>query len=362
MNSRIGVALLDFGGPRGPDELVPFLTELLADVLPGPGPLVRWIAPRLARARSRVVGPNYEMIGWSPLVSTHRAQAAALRERLGDPAPPLASGMLFSPPTIDGCVAELLDAGVEGVIALPMFPHYSRATTGAAFSFFHEALVQAGRVDMPVHWIGAYPEHPGYVAALAATIRAGVSATPGPEQEPVHLLFSPHGLPVSYVQGGDPYADHIRASVRAVIRALDWGGPYHVGWQSRVGPVQWLTPSTPAVLADLAKRGATRVCFVPISFAAEHIETLHEIDIEYAEEAHRLGIEHVGRAPALGTEPDFIACLADQIRGALSSFDRYSCVRCLMPKPDEHRRRKKCPNCRFEFPSWARFGRGGTTR
>lgn len=359
MSGTIGVAVLDFGGPQRAEELVPFLTELLADVLPGPRGLTRAVAPWLARSRSKVVGPNYEMIGWSPLVATHLAQVEALRDRLGADALPMASGMMFTPPTMDHCVESLIGQGVQQIVALPMFPHYSRATTGAAFSFFFEALQRAGKAHLPVHWVGAYPEHPRYLEALADTIREGVEGTPGPADEPVHLVFSPHGLPVSYVQNGDPYADHIRASVRGVIRVLGWEHPYHIGWQSRVGPVQWLTPSTTDVLERLAREGAARICFVPISFAAEHIETLHEIDVEYREEAERLGIRHVGRAPALGTRSNFVECLADQIRGARQAIDRYTCVRCLMPKPDDHRRRKKCPNCRFEFPNWARLGQVG---
>src|SRR5688572_32441736 len=97
-------------------------------------PIRRLVAPRLARARARTVGPSYEQIGWSPLVPTHRRQVAALREALGPGGPPLASGMMFTPPTMDACVAELVAAGVDRIVALPMFPHYSLATTQAAFS------------------------------------------------------------------------------------------------------------------------------------------------------------------------------------------------------------------------------------
>lgn len=353
----IGVAVLDFGGPQGPDELVPFLTNLLTDVLPGPLPLKRLVAPRLAASRAKLVGPNYAQIGWSPLVPTHRRQVDALRAELGPDAPPLASGMMFTPPTMADAVAALRDAGVDRVVALPMFPHYSLATTQAAFSFFFEALGAAGWAHAPVRWIPAYPEHPEYVEALASTIRKGIEATPGPADEPVHLVFSPHGLPVSWVvDKGDPYPDHIRATVRAVIRHLGWTGPVHLGWQSRVGPVAWLTPSTPEVLDAIAGAGARRVCLVPISFASEHVETLHEIDIEYREHAHRAGIPHFGRAPALGTEPAFVRCLAALVREAAGDLARYECVRCLMPKPEAHRRRAGCPNCRFSNPPFLRRG------
>ncbi len=352
----IGVALLDFGGPQGPDELQPFLTNLLFDVLPGPRAVRALAAPTLARMRSSSVAPNYEEIGWSPLVETHGTQVEALLAELGDDAPPLASGMMYTAPTMDTCLETLRAQGVDHIVAVSMFPHYSLATTHSAFSMLWEAMERAACTDIPVRWMPAYHEDPLYIQALADTIRQGVGAMEGPDDEPVHLLFTPHGLPVSFVAKGDPYPEHIRASVRAVIRELEWEGPYHVGWQSRVGPVQWLVPSTPDVLTELGGAGVKRVCLVPISFASEHIETLHEIDIEYREHATHAGIDHFGRAPALGVNQWFVRCLANQVRQGVASLSRYECVRCLMPKPDSHRRRKRCPSCNFTTPDFLEHG------
>jgi ferrochelatase len=353
----IGVAVVDFGGPRDRAELEPFLARLLTDVLPGPMWLRRFAGGRIASSRARKVEGPYERIGWSPLVPTHQRQVEALKAALGPDAPPMASGMMFTAPEMDDAVAELRSKGVDRIIALPMFPHYSLATTQAAFSFLFEALERAGLGSTPVRWIMGYPEHPAYVRALANTIRAGVTATPGPAEEPVHLIFTPHGLPVSWVtRRGDPYPDQIRSTVRAVIAELGWDGPYHLGWQSRVGPVRWLTPSTPDVLDAVARAGGRRVCLVPISFASEHIETLYEIDVEYREHAEKVGIHGFGRAPALGTDPTFVECLADLVRGAVRDFSRYTCARCLMPKDDDHRRQATCPNCRFAFPPYLRRG------
>lgn len=352
---RTGLAILDFGGPTGPVELVPFLEKLLADVLPGPPALKRFLARRIAPARARLVQPNYETIGWSPLVQTHRLQVAALAERLGPEAPPMASGMLFTPPTMREATRALREQGVERIIALPLFPHYSFATTGAAFAHFWEAMRAEGMTGLPVHWIGAWFDHPLYIDALAATIREGVARTPGEGE--LHLVFTPHGLPLSFVRKGDPYPEQIRETARRVIRRLEWTGPWHLGWQSRLGPVKWLAPSTPEVLDRLAREGAKRVCLIPVSFAAEHIETLHEIDIEYADHARDVGIPHFGRAPALGLEPAFIACLADLVQQALAGFGQQSCVRCLHPRPIAVERRPGCPNCRFQTPDWRRESR-----
>ena len=119
----------------------------------------------------------------------------------------------------------------------------------------------------------------------------------------------------------------------------------------------WLTPSTPQTLERLGREGVKKVTLVPVAFAAEHIETLHEIDIEFAEEAQKFGIPHFGRAPVLGLQPPFIACLADLVNTAIADLDGYRCVRCLLPKPDEHRRQTRCPNCDFTFPNYLRLGR-----
>jgi ferrochelatase len=353
--------VLDFGGPQNADELVPFLTLLLEDVLPFPDWLSRIAAPQIAKRRRAIVEENYAMIGWSPLVPTHMKQVEALKkvlaegpdgERFGSI--PVASAMMFTPPFADSALKSLLEQGVDHIVALPMFPHFSFATTNAAFSFMYAAMEELGIGDMPVHWIPAYYDHPLYLDALAQTVVEGVEATPGTGE--THVIFTPHGLPLSFVRRADPYPAQIRESARQVMRKLEWTSPWSLGWQSRVGPVKWLSPGTPEVMEQVVRDGGDRVTLVPIAFAAEHIETLHEIDIEYAEEAHEMGITHFGRAPALGLQPAFIACLADLVRDALAAFERYRCMRCLIPKPDAHRRQKSCPNCRFSFPNYLTRG------
>lgn len=345
--------VMNFGGPRGPAELTPFLTELLADVLPGPLWLRRIVAPPLARSRSRKVGPNYAHIGWSPIVETHDRQVEALVGELGSDAPDrVASGMMFTAPTMREAARKL--KGSPWIVALPMFPHYSIATTQTAFNFAWEAMVAEGMADTPVHWIPAYFDHPLYIEALAQTIRKGVAATTG--EGPIHLVFSPHGLPLSFVHRGDPYPDQVRESVRRAIAHLGWDGPWTLGWQSRVGPVAWLEPSTETVLRRIGADGGKRVCIVPISFVSEHIETLYEIDVEYREVAEKAGIHHFGRAPALGLQPAFVACLADLVRRAIGRT-QHLCVRCLHPQSDEHRRRAKCATCRFTTPAFLRDAR-----
>lgn len=352
---RPGVLVLNFGGPQGPGELEPFLRNLFEDVLPGPAWLKPFLASRVARSRAPRVLPNYEMIGWSPLVPTTHAQVDGLREALGPEAPPIATGMLFTAPTVREALQSLLADGVDALVAIALFPQFSLSTTSAAFDRAASELRALGRADLPVHWVPAFYDHPRYIEALGRTIRAGAAALPG--DGPIDLLFSPHGLPLSFVRRQDPYPEQVRESVRRVVDWLGWTDPWHLGWQSRVGPVKWLTPSTTDEIDRLAREGAQRVLVVPISFVGEHIETLHEIDVEMAEHAKHAGIAHFGRAPALGLEPAFVACLAEVVRAGLAQFERYSCVRCLLPKPEAHRSRVSCPNCGFRTPAFLRVSR-----
>jgi len=349
---RPGVLFINFGGPQGPDELEPFLRNLFDDVLPLPN-LVKSVAvPAIASRRSKTVGENYAEIGWSPLVPMTLKQVDAVRQALGSDAPPIAVGMQYTAPTLEQALDELDELGVDRLVAIAMFPHWSFATIGSAFEMLHEALEATGRAHWPVHHAPAFYDHPRYLDALASTITRGVESLDG--QGPVHLLFTPHGLPLSLIRKGDPYPDHVRETVRRVIDHLGWTDPVHVGWQSRVGPVKWLEPSTEQVIRDLGQAGAERVCMVPIAFVSEHIETLHEIDIEYAEVAHHAGISHYGRAPALDLEQGFVDCLAALVQDGLAHFSNHRCARCLLPKPDQHRRRATCSNCRFTFPRYMR--------
>lgn len=352
-----GILLLNFGGPRSEAELVPFLDELLSDVLPGPGALKRWLAARLAPRRAKRIGPAYAHIGWSPTVPSSLAQAEALARALGPDAPPVAAGMMFTTPTIRAATASLLDQGCDAVVAVGLFPHWSFATTGAASDRVHDALRALGRPEVPVHYARAFFDDPDYVAAVADTVQDALTTVP--EGAAPHLLFSAHGLPVSFLRRGDPYADHVRESVRRVVAALGWEGPTSLAWQSRLGPVRWLGPSTEAELERLAADGTRSVVVVPLSFVGEHIETLYEIDVEYAERAHALGITTFARARALEVHPRFVAALASLARATLARFGSTACVRCLLPKPEDHRRRKVCPDCGFRAPHHLVHGTGG---
>jgi ferrochelatase len=350
-----GLLFLNFGGPTCDEELEPFLRNLLADVLPGPERVAGFAASILAPRRAEKVRETYREIGWSPLVADTREQVAGTLARMTDP-PPHALGMMFTEPSVPNGVKALLDQGCDHIIAIGLYPHYSFATSAASYEMVHKALVELGRPSLPVHYARAFFDDPTYLEAVAATIREAASTMDG--EGPIHLLFSAHGIPLSFVRRGDPYPEHVRASVRGVVQALGWEDPWDLAWQSRLGPIKWLDPDTRTTLREYGKAGVERVLIVPISFVGEHIETLDEIDREFAELAHEAGIPHFGRAAALGTQPAFLQCMADLATEALGRFDHHRCSRCLVPKPDAHRRRKRCDSCSFVLPTYLQEGVG----
>ena len=166
--------------------------------------------------------------------------------------------------------------------------------------------------------------HPGFVSSVASTVHAGLEKFSEDERKDVLLLFSAHSLPLNVVERGDPYPQEIGASVHAVMQALNYSHSYLLCYQSAVGPVRWLGPSAEAMLQQLGKMKRRSVMVVPIGFVSDHIETLHEIDIEYKALAFQSGIKHFERAPALNNSPIFLKALADIVADHFNSGETCS--------------------------------------
>jgi protoporphyrin/coproporphyrin ferrochelatase len=313
MSAKTAVLLLQMGGPDSLDAVEPFLLNLFSDrdiIRIGPAFLQPLIARFIVKRRAPKVEQYYERIGGkSPLRELTEIQGRALEARLGPEFCCFVAMRYWHPSTIEA-LATIKREGISRIIALSLYPHYSRATTGSSINELKRVLGEAG-TQFEVTYIDRFYDHPLYIEALAARIEEGLAGFA--ERDEVHLVFSAHSLPQSFIEQGDPYLSHITETVRLVMERFD-GLAFHLAFQSRAGPVKWLEPSTEEVIQQLADGGCQDLLMVPLSFVSDHIETLYEIDIQYAEEARELGIENFRRSPSLNDSPLFIDCLAELVR------------------------------------------------
>ena len=315
--SHTAVILLQMGGPDSLEAVRPFLLNLFSDreiIQIGPAWLQPFIARMIVRKRTPVVVEKYREIGGrSPIRELTEAQAAALQAELGQSFA-CATAMRYWHPFTRETLAAVFAAKPARIVAISLYPHYSRATSGSSFNELTRQLSSFSEKYELIR-IPHFYDHPLYIAALAEKIEAGLAAFP--DRSKVQLLFSAHSLPQSFIDEGDPYLDQIRTTVRLVMERFR-DVSHHLAFQSRAGPVKWLEPSTDDKLKELARSGCTNLLVAPLSFVSDHIETLHEIDIEYAEEAHKLGISSFRRTESLNSSPTFIRCLAELVRDALN--------------------------------------------
>jgi len=300
----------------------PFLTRLFTDreiiQLPG-GPLGQAILGRaIAWMRTREVKENYARIGGgSPIVRWTTLQGRGLVERLRarghDVA--FALAMRYWDPNTDQALGEVERAGVERLLALTLYPHYSMATTGSSVAELERVMKQRG-TKLPLDRIDVWYDHPGYLDALAHRARVALDVH-FKDRRPT-LLVSAHGLPKHFIEAGDPYIDHIRVTMEGLLSRLP-DLPHVLGYQSRVGPVEWIGPSTDQVIRDLARAGVEDVLVIPISFVSDHVETLYEIDLLYGDQARALGVRNFRRAESLNDFPPFLDALADLVEPKLRS-------------------------------------------
>ena len=317
---RTSVVLLNMGGPDSEAAIRPFLQNLFSDPEILSFPLAGLVRPFLARTiaakRAPRVLPNYRAIGGkSPLREISEAQAAALQAELGGREAGFAVqvAMRYWHPFAAEAAAAIRAWNPSRLVVLPLYPHYCRATTGSSLRDLEAALAAAGLASLPRRVVRAYPDFGPYVEALAETVREGLEHLPG-----ATVLYSAHGLPQKIVDRGDPYRDHVQRTVAALAERLP-GAPHRLAFQSKVGPVQWLKPSLEEMFRQLASEGVEDLVVVPISFVSDHIETLHELDIEYREFATDLGFRGYHRSAALNTRPAFIRALALRVGQALEA-------------------------------------------
>jgi ferrochelatase len=219
--------------------------------------------------------------------------------------------MRYWQPTIAAALDALVADDVSRVVAVPLYPQYSLATTGSSFSALARArALSPTRRDLTVSTIEAYADDPLFLDAMTDTVREALDTFPAERRARVVLLFSAHGLPKSFVTRGDPYVSQIASTVAGILSRLNVHNRHVLGYQSRTGPVAWIEPGIEEVIGRLGRDGVADLLIVPVSFVSDHIETLYEVDILFAGVAHASGITTIVRSPALNSHPLFIEALA----------------------------------------------------
>ena len=325
---RVGVLLLNLGGPERIQDVKPFLYNLFSDpeIIRLPVAAMQkpfaWLISSLRSGKSQQA---YRSIGGgSPLRRITKQQARELQSNLRQKGVDATSyvAMRYWHPFTESAVADLKADGIDQVVVLPLYPHFSISTSGSSF----RELQRLRNIDpafsrLPIRCIRSWYDHPGYIQALANLIAREIQACEDPAT--AHIFFSAHGVPKSYVEdAGDPYQLEIVACSKLILeqlrQQLGHSNPFTLAYQSRVGPVEWLKPYTEDALQELGEQGVKDLVVVPISFVSEHIETLEEIDIDYRELATAAGVKNFRRVPALDTDPAFIAALTDLVEQAMA--------------------------------------------
>jgi protoporphyrin/coproporphyrin ferrochelatase len=318
---KISVVLFQLGGPDSSAAVEPFLYNLFCDpdIIDFFGawfarrPLARWIA----RKRAGMVREHYDAIGGhSPIRMLTERQARALEAALAPHCDARCFiAMRYWNPLTAEAVAEVNASGARELVLLPLYPQYSFATSSSSLKEWKRLCSPNGNAP-PVHTIEKFFDHPLYVQSIAEKI--ALTLTHFEEPDRAHIVFSAHGLPLSLIERGDPYAEHVEETVRLVMQRGAWKNAHTLCYQSKVGRRKWLSPSLTETIENLARAGERKLLVVPIAFVTEHIETLHEINIEAREQAHKLGIEQFEMMPAVGDSPTFISALADLVLKAIA--------------------------------------------
>lgn len=307
---KVGVILLNMGGPDSLGSVEPFLCNLFSDpdIFALPPRLQKNLAKVIAKLRSKKVKKYYEQIGGkSPLTEQTYDQAKALQKALGDKYK-VVVGMRYWHPFIKEALEELFkdDDNLEKIILLPLYPQYSTTTTLSAFNEF-ERVYETFNKNIPVVKINSFSSDPLYIKAMVENIKENL-----PNYEEYYFLFSAHSLPVERIAKGDPYR---RETQETVLRIMEFFPTvdYSLGYQSKIGFTKWLTPATDELIKSLAEHGIKKLALIPVSFVSEHIETLYEMDIQYKYLAKKFGIKDFKRIPTLRTHPLFIEALKNKI-------------------------------------------------
>ncbi|MFP4529387.1 MAG: ferrochelatase [Candidatus Kapaibacterium sp.] len=309
---RLNILLINLGAPETPNEIRPFLRNLFCDPfiinIPG-GKIFRpLLAEIISGARYKKSKKYYELIGGgSPLLEISRNQAAALEKLLSKHSnSSVRIGMRYSRPSIEDAIRGIPDG--ERLIVLPMYPQYSYTTTASSIAEFHRAMKKYDK-SLNFSIIPDFRNHPAYLAACAGIINSHLCTSDLSNARKTALIFSAHSIPQKISDEGDPYLWQTRQSVSGIMQLLESPVEHYLSFQSKAGPSKWLEPDTEGLVAELGSHGCETMIMFPVSFTADNLETLYEMDILFKNIALKSGVKKFIRIPALNTDPLFIKCL-----------------------------------------------------
>ncbi|MDR3702191.1 MAG: ferrochelatase [Candidatus Sulfopaludibacter sp.] len=316
---KLGVVLFQLGGPDCLESIEPFLYNLFCDPDIIDFPFARVARQPLARlissTRAKHVAHHYSEIGGkSPILEHTLRQAAALETELRQTCDARVTvAMRYWKPFTQTAIRELEHFGAERIVLLPLYPQYSKTTTGSSLNEWNRHWKGAA----PIHVVPDFYRDAEYLASFGEIIDRSMAQFADPRD--VDVIFSAHSVPVAVIEKGDPYRRQIEATADLLWQRGAWPGRRHLCYQSKVGASRWLRPSMHETVKRMAAERRKHLLIVPVSFVSDHVETLHELEIEHREQARSLGITDYRVTPGLNDSPRFIRALSALVQAQISA-------------------------------------------
>ena len=310
---KTAVVILNLGGPDSLEAIEPFLFNLFSDrdifKLPFGQKL---FAKIISTRRAPKVSEEYKLIGGkSPINEWTEIQRKMLEEKLQKYESNIIvfTAMRYWNPITKDVADKIKSLNFDRIVLLPLYPHYSISTTGSSFNEWDRCFIPRNENVLKIN---NYQTNPSYISALNQRIDQTILRFPEEIRSDVQLVFSAHGTPISMVKNGDPYSHQIKDTMDKVMQERKYSHPHHLCFQSKVGPVKWLTPATDTMIEDLSKQGKRHLLIIPISFVSDHVETSFELDIEYRHVADENNIENYIVMEGLNDSELFINALYEE--------------------------------------------------
>lgn len=329
---KTGILMLNMGGPSSLNEVQSFLERLFTDKDIIPLPFQTKLGPLIAKRRTPKIVERYRQIGGgSPIKTWTDKQGLLLTKYLDTISPATAPhkhyiGFRYANPLTEDTLDEIERYGPKRMIAFTQYPQYSCSTTGSSLNAMYR-YYKNKNLATKIKWsfIDRWPTNSGLIEVFSHLICSEIEKLPKEAKDNIVLLFSAHSLPMKAVNKGDPYPVEVASTVLRVMECLDWKYPYRLVWQSKVGPIPWLGPQTDVAMKGFVNKGYKSFLVIPISFINEHIETLHELDIEYGQElAKEIGVKYFRRISTPNDHPIFIKAIGELVKNHLSCGEIYS--------------------------------------